>query len=304
MIQTILVPFDFSPSATRALRYALTLTERTGAHLHVRHIQEIPLGPLVGGEPSPMPEGQQLQQVFEDRCRDELSEQSFPPDDRLSFSLEQSGDVAPALVQFAEKTDVDLVAMGTHGRRGVKRVFFGSTAEEVLRTAPCPVLTTRTEDEAEEGRHSPASVERLVVPVDFSKASRGALQYAARLSEVYEAPLALVHVVNLPALPAAYEIDFTDTDARAVEERARDHLQEWGRFPEVESQIQALVVESGDPASTILDIASEPEDLIVMATRGLSGLKRTMLGSVAENVLRRAPGPVLTGRTFGEGDGE
>jgi nucleotide-binding universal stress UspA family protein len=299
MVQTLLVPFDFSPSSRRAWAHALDLAERTGAHLHLRYVQEIPLGPLVGGDPSPRADEQTLQEEFEARCREELAGRPFvPDDDHLTISAERSGDVAPSLVQFAETEDADLIAMGTLGRRGAKRVFFGSTAEEVLRTAPCPVLTARVEEEENGSVRAPAALERLVVPIDFSEASRAALRYAARLAGVYEAPMTLVHVVELPDLPPAYEVEFADPDVQAAAERAEADLRQWGESIETDDAALSYVVDAGDPASTILRVASEPGDLVVMATEGLSGLKRTMLGSVAEDVLRRAPGPVISGRTF------
>lgn len=299
MLQSILVPLDFSPSSKRALAHALDLVERTGAHLHLRYVQEIPLGPLVGGDPSPRADEQSVQDQFEEQCRQELEDRSFvPDDDHLSISAERSGEVAPNLVQFADEQNVDLIAMGTLGRRGAKRVLFGSTAEEVLRTAPCPVLTTRVEEEENQAVHRPASIERLVIPVDFSAPSEAALQYAARLSEVYHAPLTLVHVVELPDLPPAYEIEFAETDVDEIVQRVEADLKQWGRSIETGDTSLFTVVDAGDAASTILREASEPGDLIVMATEGLTGLKRTMLGSVAEDVLRRATGPVLVGRTF------
>jgi nucleotide-binding universal stress UspA family protein len=65
-------------------------------------------------------------------------------------------------------------------------------------------------------------------------------------------------------------------------------------------RFRSYTVESGGPVPTLLDIASTPNDLLVMATHGPSGVRRTVLGSVAEGVLRRASGPVITGRTFPE----
>jgi len=304
-MEKILFACDFSPSSNRALEFALDLVERSGAHLHFRYVQEVPPGPLVGGNPSPKADSRQLQNEFEERCRDALRDASrVPPDDQLSFSVQRSEEVAPALVEFADDQGADLIVMGTHGRRGVQCVFFGSTAEEVLRTAPCPVLTARM-NEAEGGAVTdPTSVERLVVPIDFSEASRSALRYASQLSAFYQAPRTLVHVVELPDLPPAYEMEFTESDAQAAQERVRGDLKTWGRSVETEEQALSYVVESGDPAPTILRVASEPEDLLVMATQGRSGLKRTMLDSVAEDILRRADGPVLASRTFPPEEGE
>jgi nucleotide-binding universal stress UspA family protein len=243
-------------------------------------------------------EKNRLQKQLEERCRDALCGRGLG-DDRVSYAVQRSGAVAPAIVQFAEEHDADLVVMGTHGRRGVTRLVFGSVAEEVLRTAPCPVLTVRTAAEEEEGdRPTPASVKRLVAPVDFSDASRSALQYAARLATVYDAPLTLTHVVDLPKIPTIYEAEFDDLSPKEVAATVEAELGAWGRSVAGEGVDPSIVVEAGEPVATLLDCASTPNDLLVMATHGLSGAKRRLLGSVAEGVLRRAPGPVITSRTF------
>jgi nucleotide-binding universal stress UspA family protein len=300
MIDNILFACDFSASSKQALAYGLDLVERTGATLHFMHVHEVSMGPFVGGEPSPEAGQQKLQAQFRERCNEALGEYAHPPDDaHLSYIIERSGAVAPALMTYAEEHGVDLIVMGTHGRRGVKRVLFGSVAEEVLRSASCPVLTARTEEEEEHGS-APASVERLVVPIDFSDASRSALQYAVRLANIYDAPLTLVHVVELPKIPTVYEVEFSDLSPEEIAAQVRTELEEWGRSVAGEGVDISTVVESGDPVPTLLDRASTPNDLLVMATHGLSGVKRRVLGSIAEGVLRRAPGPVITGRTFPE----
>lgn len=147
---------------------------------------------------------------------------------------------------------------------------------------------------------SPASVERLVAPVDFSDASRSALRYAARLATVYDAPLTLTHVVDLPKIPTVYEVEFDDCSPEEGAATVEAELEAWGRSGDGEGVDLLIVVEAGEPVATLLDCASTPNDLLVMATHGLSGAKRRLLGSVAEGVLRRAPGPVITGRTFPE----
>lgn len=301
MIQDILFACDFSDSSERALAYGVDLVERTGAALHFTYIQEVSMGPFVGGEPSPERGDHHFRKAFEKQCREELEACSVTPDDdRLSFQAKRSGAVAPTLVRLAKEKDVDLIVMGTQGRRGVQRALFGSVAEEVLRTAPCPVLTTRAVEEDEEASTA-ADVGRIVVPLDFSESSRAALQYAARLAAVYEASVTLVHAIQLPSIPTVYELELSGISLEELKERVQTELSEWGSSVSVGQDI-SYVVESGEPVPTILRVASAPSDLIVTSTRGLSGVKRTMLGSVAEGVLRRATGPVISTRTFPEAD--
>lgn len=302
MIKTILFASDFSASSEHALAYGVDLAERTGATLHVMHVREVPMGPFVAGEPSPKLEAETVHPQYRERCRDAMAPYALGPDDeRVSCVLERSAAAAPTLVEYAQGHEVDLVVMGTHGRRGVRRVLFGSVAEEVLRTAPCPVLTTRAPEEDTEAPAAPG-VERIVVPIDFSKPSRAALQYAARLVPVYDALMTLVHVVQLPSIPTVYELEFPDLSPEDIEARVQTVLEDWGDSVSVDRGDRSCVVESGEAVPTLLRVAADPSNLIVMATRGLSGVKRTVLGSVAEGVIRRAPGPVISARSFPEED--
>ncbi len=301
MIHSLLLAHDFSSSSERALAYGVDLVERTGAALRLVYVQETSLGPFVKGEPSPLPGEEQLQRQVQKRFRDTLASYSLGlDDDSVSCEVERSGVIAPTLVEIAEEREVDLIGMGTHGRRGVQRALFGSVAEEVLRTAPCPVLTTSAAaDDAE--APTPATVKRIVVPIDFSEPSRAALQYAARLASVYDTSMTLVHVVELPSIPTVYQVEFSGLSPAEIEERAQDVLEDWGTSVAAARNL-SYVVETGEAVPTLLQVANTPSDLVVMATRGLSGMKRTMLGSVAEGVLRRAPGPVISARSFPEGD--
>jgi nucleotide-binding universal stress UspA family protein len=295
MIRDILLAQDFSPSSSRALSYAVDLAERTGATLHLLHVEEVPLGPLVQGTPSPISGEEKLLDRFRERFR------SLPVADDLDaldvqYHVERGDAVAPTLVDVAEDAAVDLIVMGTQGHRGLQRAFLGSAAREVLRTAPCPVLTTRALSDEE--TPSAPSVERLVVPIDFSDPSRQALQYTARLTSVYDVPVKLVHVVEAPTLPAVYEIESPKISTRKVKARAERTLEEWGSDVLGDHHDVSYVVHQGSPASLLLEAAPSPSDLLVMATRGLSGVRRTMLGSVTEEALSEAVGPVLAARTF------
>lgn len=294
MIHDLLLAFDFSPSSKRALAYSIDLSRRTDATLHLMYVQEVPQGPFEREARSPMPT-YKLQEKFKEHCQEFLSPYDLDADDdRLSFNAERGDAVAPALVQYTESKDIDMITMGTYGRRGVKRAFYGSVAEETLRTAPAPVFAVRVPDNDE----SATSVDRIVAPIDFSDPSRQALQQSHRLATLYEVPLKLVHAVESPSTPSVYESRSPTVSSHKAKEKAEAALEEWGSDLATEGQNVSYVVHRGDPGPSILRSAPNETDVIVMATRGLRGVRRAVLGSVTEEVLRGARGPVLAARNF------
>lgn len=297
MLQTLLLAHDFSRSSERALAYAVDLAERTDATLHLAYIEETPESVLDEGRRSPLP-SYKLKERFEERTRESLPSSAVDlDDDRFVFHAERSDAVAPALLRIAENEEADLMVMGTHGRRGVQRAIYGSVAEEVLRTGPCPVLTTRVREEGP-GATTTAPIERIAVPIDFSDLSKSALRYAARLAPIYGAPLRLMHAVESPTLPPVYETQSPKVKSQEVKERARRELKKWGEAAAGGDVSVSYVVHRGEPEETVVQAAAEVGTLTVMGTRGLSGVRRTMLGSVTEAVMRGANGPVLAARSF------
>jgi len=140
------------------------------------------------------------------------------------------------------------------------------------------------------------SVRLILVPVDFSPHAPAVLDWAAHLAEEHKSRLVLLHVYHLPVefqqLEGAYlPPDFWSTvKTEAEQSLARYAADLRGRGLEVEA-----VVREGYPASVIVDEAAERHaDLIVIGTRGLSGLKHLLLGSIAERVVQKAPCAVLT----------
>lgn len=204
------------------------------------------------------------------------------------------------VITAARAEDSDLIVVGTRGKTGLAHVLLGSTAERVIRGAPCPVLTVRTEpaDAEEDGALSrPVTLERILVPVDFSDCSLDALEYAVVVAQQAKASLLLLHVLE----PVSYGLDFT-----LGHSRTREQLREsWTkRLEELISshQLSQVPMESqlrgGFPADSILDSAQTlPCDLIVMGTHGRRGISHTISGSVAESVLRKARCPVIAVRS-------
>ncbi|WP_251981142.1 universal stress protein, partial [Salinibacter ruber] len=142
MFQTLLVAHDFSPSSNRALAHAVDLAARTGAALHLMYVDRTAEGVLFEGGKAPPDD--ELQDRFEERCHASLAPHDrSPAEDRVVCHAVRGVSPAPLLVEKAEEIDADLIVTGTEGRRGARRLIVGSVAEEVLRTAPCPVLTVR-----------------------------------------------------------------------------------------------------------------------------------------------------------------
>jgi len=140
------------------------------------------------------------------------------------------------------------------------------------------------------------SIARILCPSDFSDASRRALEEAVSLARWYEAEVTVLYVAPRPVLPVA-EIAYIPSTDLSPEARARllADLREFVRPARRDGMAIRVEVEEGDPATAILVRAATGQtDLVVLGTRGRTGLPRWVLGSVTEKVLRRAPCPVLT----------
>lgn len=140
--RTILVPTDFSEFGDAALAYAADLASRIGAKLHLLHVIALPATgmPEMGVVYSSM----NFEAVV-DSAKAKLEELAGRYRDRVAIGGTdvEVGDAREAINDVAESVGADLIILGTHGRRGVRRWLIGSVAESVVRSAPCPVLTIR-----------------------------------------------------------------------------------------------------------------------------------------------------------------
>jgi nucleotide-binding universal stress UspA family protein len=298
----ILIANDFSKSAEHAILYGVYLGKRLGGRLHNVHVNV--LHPDLSDRPEEYrtTDADDLLERLKEVQRGNLpSGQAFAPWG-LDIVHEVKRDVAaaPAILEYADEQDIDLIVMGTHGRRGVRRLLVGSVAAEVVRRARCPVLITGPEP-------VPSGTNRILAPIDFSAHSEKAVRHSRDLAELFGAKLDLLHVVEENMPTAFYTAGVTSVyDMHPdIEDKAKDEMQklfEGMEGPEVEANYFAV---PGRPASAILNFARENDsDMIVMATHGRSGLEHVFLGSVAERVVQRAPCPVFTVRTLHPGTGE
>lgn len=137
-IRTIIHPTDFSESSGHAFVVACALARDHGARLVVLHVATPPVAFVGEGALPPEPED------YQDRLREQLR-QVVPQDPSVVVEHQLlEGDVATEVLRLARERRCDLIVMGTHGRTGLRRVVMGSVAEQVMRKAPCPVLTVKT----------------------------------------------------------------------------------------------------------------------------------------------------------------
>jgi nucleotide-binding universal stress UspA family protein len=196
-----------------------------------------------------------------------------------------------SIVKVAADGDINLIALGTHGRAGWDRFRLGSVAETIMRTASCPVLTGRAPKAAPSSQEALRfNVSRILVATDFSVSSIAALQFAVALAKQLKAKIMLLHVAEAPDSSRSTSVQMKEAFRRRTDRLFQKVISASRADPLVSESI----VTPGKPVEVILDQAKRTNaDLIVMGTHGRRGIKLLILGSVASSVVRKASCPVL-----------
>lgn len=218
----------------------------------------------------------------------------------LAHSLLQ-GSPGEAIVRHAEAIGAGMVVMATHGRGPASRFWLGSTTDYVLRHVSVPVLAVHPGPDGS-ATDAPPVIRRIMVPIDDSVLSRHVVQPAAELAEALGAELLLLSVVEPiigvmdPALPFPATVDPEAEAARQVQ--AEEQLEEIARGLRVRALgVRTMTVSALGVGATILELQErEGVDLIAMSTHGKGGLRRALIGSVTDKVIRGSHRPVLAWR--------
>jgi nucleotide-binding universal stress UspA family protein len=293
MLRSILVPLDGSKGAERALAYATALSVPTAASLVlVRAVAANTLADIDEG--LAWAHGLATAQQYLSEVAASLLEQGF-----ASEVATPLGSPASCILSEAELHAVDLITMSTHGRTGPSRWLLGSVAESVVARSPVPVLLERAW-QPERCELLLSDRPRLLVPLDGSQFAEKAVGTAARLAEDIAAELILLRVepVSTEVVHDDYGrvvayLDQLDERARILAREYLDsvtkHLAEG--WP---SLSVGMEVRLGEPAAAIdQTVAMTGAALVVMATHGRTGLHRSIMGSVAGQVLERGCAPLL-----------
>lgn len=304
MLRSLLVPLDGSSFSERSLPLAGEIARATGATVHLAHVHE-PYEPdqLLSNTQFHF-EGVDMKD-YNDRHREEerayltgLVTQIGQDGTRVDAKVLEGREVADELVMYADEVATDMILLTSHGYSGVSRLWLGSVADEMIRRSTLPMLVIH-QSEKGDGQGALPSVRHVLIPLDGSKLAEAVLGPAADLAGATGARITLAHVLLTPdtlgprVLPLAPDkIERDLEDAMQYLEAAADVLRQSGL------EVATHAAPGRVPAVAIATIAEEIEaDLIALATHGYSGLKRTLLGSVADKLLRVSELPLLVLRS-------
>jgi nucleotide-binding universal stress UspA family protein len=279
-LKNILFATDFSEASMKAFPYAAALGKKFGASVYACHI--IKPTALIAAAPQVAPD---LYEVERDAAEKELDKIVHSPllEGVQRKSIAPMGLLGDCLIDEIANNKVDLVVAGTHGRTGWRRLLLGSAAEEICRSATCPVLTVGPEQPS-----LPITFRRILVPTDLSDESMASLPFVARLAGAYDAKVTVLHV--LPVETAS------NPDAKELSEPIRRTM-----IHEIGSRLKPLsmefVIDWGYTAETILRVAQEKKiDLIAMGIRSTFLPGFNLQTSVAYRVMAESHCPVVTCR--------
>jgi nucleotide-binding universal stress UspA family protein len=301
-IRNILVPVDFSGMSAPTIETARRLANRFGATIHLVHVHEYyyPVGFMAPGAfvPVSVP-------TFSEEAAQRVAGQLRALARKYGISavncyVQNETPVFNEICKVARQVDADLIVTPTHGYTGVAHFFEGSTAERLVQHSPCPVLVAR-----ERGKKSSRSalngktsgnINSILVPVDFSQCSFQALEYAIKFAEQVAASLIVFHAVHIGYAFTAdgYAMYDLSTLTKAARKDAERQMEKFVRLAKFRGVKFETVVQVGPPVDEICAFAENRNvDLIITSTHGYTGLKHVLIGSTAEQVVRRAKRPVL-----------
>jgi nucleotide-binding universal stress UspA family protein len=293
-LRSILCPVDFSDQSQEALRWAVALAAQHQSRLTVLTAVDPLLAQAAKARLNVDLSSAETEPALREFVKAALPAQaSWAPETALDVRV---GEASEVILEAADRERADLIAMGTQGLGGLRKLLLGSTTERVLRTTRTSLLAVPA-GSAQIVVLDPGgprwSMEAILMATDFSEASADAVQWAADLAQQLSVRLLLAHVVTPAELAPPSESD----GARGDDERATDARK---RLEELSAPISSgrlereTIVTVGQPADSIASIAKErAAGLIVVGLTGQQGVLAPQPGSIAYRVLSLAHVPVL-----------
>ena len=301
MYSKILVPLDGSKTAEKVLPYARYLAGKFKVPVELLAVVDIAeVASHMASEKARF-----LDTIIDDAVRrlHELSQEAWqqrlPSTDVSTCSVEK-GKAEDMIIEKAATDKAMLITMATHGRSGLNRFLLGSVAEKVLRGTVNPLLLIRATEEAKsEGE---AMLKSIIVPLDGSELAEGVLPMAAGMAKKLDLEVELFRTYHIPynvydGDEGFYAGNYEELLAGVRDEAAQYLDKKAADLKNLGVAKITCVTKEGLAADEIILLGQKtPDNLIAMSSHGRSGVKRWVLGSVAESVVRHCGDPVLITR--------
>lgn len=269
-MKKLLVPFDFSPQAVEALKFAGILAGKQKAELKILHVIELPvlLESTMSGA---------FEQKYMQEQRTTLVEKIDRIADRWTRGISRAstgvefGSIIPVIENVIKSYGADMIVMGTHGASGIQEFTIGTNTEKIVRRSTVPVVSVRNQVN---------DVANLVVPTQGNTDVEKLMEHVKELQSLFRAKIHLLFV-NTPAAFRKHSEVKPQLDAIAKKYRLKEFT--------------ANIYNDSSEADGIINFAVDiPDAMVVMRTHGRKGITHLAVGSVAEDVVNHIECPIWT----------
>ena len=293
MYEKILIPLDGSELSELALPYVEELAGRLGSNVTVLAVTD-----------SAEVQDYNKQQIYIQQRIEAVRSgiERYAGKQKVAEIELQSailvGHPAEEIVDYADKEDIDLIVMATHGRSGISRWALGSVADKVVRATKRPVALIRAKG-AHANFRDRGILKSILIPLDGSKESEAVIPYieeiAARLNVEVVLFLVVAKAYHAEAVgDGVAQLPYSEEEMEPLVASAESYIQKRCALLESRGIVTRSAVKVGNAAEEIIKLADEiRSDMVAMSTHGRSGISRWTLGSVANKVLHGGNTPVL-----------
>ena len=300
MYKRIFVPLDTSKLAEIALPYAEELASKLGSEVILIHVK------TRADVPDNVDHRVYISKMAATTEQNVKKSPALPPGEKVKVASAVVGSVgllthpAEEILGYAEKENISLIVMATHGRTGIRRWTLGDTANKVARASKCPVLLIRANTDVPESVH----LDGILVPLDGSKLSEAVVPYIENLASKLKTKISLINVVEPPyhyypgyggmGYESIVRAPYTEEEIKPLKEVAEKYVKSVSEKLMAEGIKTSYEVKVGSAGEEIIKVEEEIHpDMVAMSTHGHSGFGRWEHGSVADKVLHHGNTPLL-----------
>jgi nucleotide-binding universal stress UspA family protein len=303
MFKRLLVPLDASELAEIALPYAEELAIHLGSEVILIHVRT----------PADVPENLDhrvyISKMAATTEQNVKKSPALPPGEKVKVASAMVGSLgslthpAEEILDYAEKENISLIVMATHGRTGISRWALGSVANKIARASKCPVLLIRASSNVLESVH----LDKILVPLDGSKQSEAVLPYIENLASKLKTKISLLNIVEPPYhyYPSSaglgyyggegiLRVPYTEEELKPLKVAAEKYIKSISEKLIAKGIKTSYQVKVGSAGEEIIKAEGEIHpDIVAMSTHGHSGFGRWEHGSIADKVLHAGNTPIL-----------